>query len=124
MPRFTLKILTDFAASHQLRDYPGECARLHGHNWKVEVEVSAGQLDQQGMVMDFKDIKRATHEVIARLDHRHLNDCPPFDKINPTVENIAAHLFAEIGKIVSSETAHLSAITIWETDRACVRYTE
>ena len=58
---YTLKILTDFASAHTLRDYPGQCRRMHGHNWKLEVEVNASSLDEQGMAMDFKTIKRVCH---------------------------------------------------------------
>lgn len=122
--RYTLKVVTDFAASHALRNYQGECQRLHGHNWKVEVEATATQLDQAGMGIDFKVMKRATKQVLEGLDHYHLNDIPPFDEINPTAENIAAHLFAEIGKLINAEHVQVSAVTVWETERACVRYSE
>ena len=124
MPTYTLKILLDFAASHQLRNYPGECAQLHGHNWKVEVEAAANRLNEMGMAIDFKELKRAARQVISTLDHQHLNDCPPFTEINPTVENVATHLFSEIGKLINSDRTAICAITVWETDRACVRYTE
>ncbi len=121
---YTLKVLTDFAASHSLRNYQGQCQRLHGHNWKVEVEVTARQLDEAGMGMDFKHIKQATKQVLEGLDHYHLNDIPPFDTLNPTAENIAAYLYAEIGKLINQNRVAVSAVTIWETERACVRYTE
>lgn len=121
---YTLKVVTDFAASHSLRNYQGQCQRLHGHNWKVEVEVAAQKLDEVGMGMDFKQIKNATKQVLESLDHYHLNDIPPFDKINPTAENIASHLYGEIGKLINQEFVKISAVTIWETERACVRYSE
>ncbi len=123
-PRYTLKILTDFAAAHLLRGYDGACSRLHGHNWKVEVEVVATALDAVGMGVDFKVIKAATREVIGRLDHYNLNEIPPFDTVNPTAENIAAHLYGELSKALNTDTVTVSAITLWETDRACVTYTE
>ena len=122
--RYTMKILTDFAAAHYLREYEGVCNRLHGHNWKVEVNVVARELDKVGMGMDFKVIKDATKTLIGRLDHYNLNDLPPFDTINPTAENIAAYLYREISKQLNSETITVSAITLWETERACVRYSE
>lgn len=122
--RYTLKVVTDFAAAHLLRDYPGECSRLHGHNWKVEVEVIATALDEVGMGLDFKAIKRATKEVIAALDHHHLNEIPPFDKINPTAENIAAYIHAELSRVLDGAHARVGAVTLWETERACVRYSE
>lgn len=122
--RYTLKVVTDFAAAHLLRDYPGECSRLHGHNWKVEVEVVASALDEVGMGIDFKAIKHATKEVIAVLDHRHLNEIPPFDTINPTAENIAAYLHAQLSRTLNGARTRVKAVTLWETERACVRYSE
>ena len=121
---YTIKIITDFAAAHLLRDYAGECSRLHGHNWKVEVEVIARGLNDVGMGMDFKDIKAHTRKLIGSMDHRNLNDLPPFDTINPTAENIAAHIYKTLGAKLNNEQAQVSAITIWETERACVKYTE
>ncbi|MDE2089779.1 MAG: 6-carboxytetrahydropterin synthase QueD [Gammaproteobacteria bacterium] len=122
--RYTLKILTDFASAHTLRGYPGECSRMHGHNWKVEVEVTADGLDQTGMGIDFKLIKQATRDVAGRLDHRYLNDVPPFDTTNPTAENIAAYLYGELSQRLNGARVRVSSVTLWETERACVRYTE
>ena len=122
--RYTLKVVTHFAAAHTLRDYPGACSRMHGHNWKVEVEVSATQLDDVGMAIDFKKIKLAAREVGDMLDHRYMNEVEPFDKINPTAENIAAWLYKGIGEKINNEHIQVCAITLWETERACVRYTE
>jgi 6-pyruvoyltetrahydropterin/6-carboxytetrahydropterin synthase len=123
-PRYTLKIVTDFASAHTLRDYPGACARMHGHNWKVEVEVVTTVLDDIGIGLDFKHIKRAANEVADTLDHRYLNEIPPFDQHNPTAENIAAHFYQELSQKLNQPQVKVSAITLWETERACVRYTE
>ncbi len=122
--RYTLKVLTSFASAHSLRDYPGDCRRLHGHNWKVEVEVIASELDNLGMGMDFKEIKRVAREVAGNLDHRYLNEIPPFDKINPTAENMASHIYSEIARQINNERVRVLAVTLWETDNACVRYHE
>ncbi|MBI3775024.1 MAG: 6-carboxytetrahydropterin synthase QueD [Gammaproteobacteria bacterium] len=122
--KYTLKIVTDFAAAHLLRDYPGVCNQLHGHNWKVEVEVTSTQLDKVGMGVDFKVLKAATRAELARLDHRHLNEIAPFDRINPTAENISAYLYRQLGARLNDTTNRVTAITLWETERACVRYTE
>lgn len=119
-----MKILTDFAAAHYLRDYEGVCNRLHGHNWKVEVQVVASELDHVGMGMDFKVIKDATKKLIASMDHYNLNDVAPFDKINPTAENIAAFFFQQLSKELNTQQVKVDSISIWETDRACVTYTE
>ena len=122
--RFKMKIVTDFAAAHLLRGYPGPCSRLHGHNWKVEVEVTATRLDEIGMGMDFRDIKTATKTVIDQMDHRHLNELPPFDEINPTAENIAAHIYQQLVEKLNNERVSVHTVTLWETERACVSYTE
>lgn len=122
--RYTLKVITDFASAHTLRDYPGDCSRMHGHNWKVEVEVQATALDGVGMGIDFKLIKQAAREVARRLDHRYLNEISPFDEINPTAENIAAWFYRELSTTLNRPQLEVSAVTLWETERACVRYTE
>ena len=123
-PSYTLKILADFASAHTLRDYPGDCSRMHGHNWKVEVEVTATALNEYEMGMDFKTIKTATRELAKTLDHRYLNDIPPFDVRNPTAENIAQYFYQHLRDTLNINTARVSAVTLWETERACVRYTE
>lgn len=121
---YRLKVLTDFAAAHVLRGYDGKCSRLHGHNWKVEAEVQGTRLDDVGMVIDFKAIKRAANDVAERLDHYYLNDIPPFDQINPTAENIACYFYQELGKLLNDEHVRVCNITLWENDRACVNYSE
>lgn len=122
MASYTLKVLTEFASAHTLAGYPGACSRMHGHNWKVEVEVVAGTLDETGMAIDFKRIKQAANEVGGRLDHRYLNEIPPFDRLNPTAENIAAWFFQELSRNLNTEHAKVHSVTLWETDRACVKY--
>ncbi|NOX76038.1 MAG: 6-carboxytetrahydropterin synthase QueD [Gammaproteobacteria bacterium] len=123
-PLYTLKVVSDFASAHTLRDYPGACSRMHGHNWKVEAEVEARRLDEVGMAIDFKTIRRQVRELTDVLDHRYLNEIEPFDKTNPTAENIAAFIFSGLSAALNNGRIHVKAITLWETERACVRYTE
>lgn len=122
--QYTLKVVTDFASAHTLRNYPGACSRMHGHNWKVEVEVRAARLDELGMGVDFTVIKNAARELVGGLDHRYLNDVPPFDSLNPTAENIAAYIFRGLSERLNDNCVRVSAVTLWETERACVRYSE
>jgi 6-pyruvoyltetrahydropterin/6-carboxytetrahydropterin synthase len=122
--QYTLKVLADFAAAHTLRDYPGACNRMHGHNWKIEAEVVATQLNAVGMAIDFKDIKREVRAIAKSLDHYYLNELEPFLEINPTAENIAQYFFRELAHRINTETVSVSALTLWETERACVRYSE
>jgi 6-pyruvoyltetrahydropterin/6-carboxytetrahydropterin synthase len=122
--RYRLTVFAEFAAAHTLRDYPGDCSRLHGHNWKAEVEVEATELDQYGMGIDFKVIRQAARTLAEQLDHRNLNDIAPFDRINPTAENIAAWFYRGLSEMLNTATVRVTAVTIWETDRARVKYSE
>lgn len=121
---FVLKIVTDFASAHSLRNYPGDCARLHGHNWQVEVSVCSEILDENGLAIDFREIKKQTKMVVKRLDHQYLNEIKPFDVLNPTAENIAKYFFDEIALIISTELIKVKEVTIWETPRSAVTYSE
>lgn len=121
---YTLTIQTDFSASHIIPGHPGKCARLHGHNWKVEVEVQSPELDHLGMGLDFQDIKSATKTLIEGLDHYHLNDLEAFKTVSPTAENIAAWLFGCLSTALNQGKIAVSAVTLWETDRCRVRYSE
>ncbi len=121
---YTLRVINEFAAAHTLVGYDGPCQRMHGHNWKVETELRSQQLDDIGMAIDFKTIKSEVRRVIDDLDHRYLNELAPFARINPTAENIAAYLFRELSATLNNSRCRVSAVTLWETDRACVRYSE
>ncbi len=121
---YTLKVRTEIAASHIIEGHSGKCARLHGHNWKIDVEVQTRTLDALGMGMDFADLKAETTAVTEPLDHRHLNDLPGFEGINPTAEHVAAYVYREVSSRINSDTAMVSRVTIWETDRASVSYSE
>ncbi|WP_006787282.1 6-carboxytetrahydropterin synthase QueD [Thiorhodospira sibirica] len=121
---YVLKVCVDFSAAHVLNGYDGGCAHLHGHNWQVEVEVKATALDDLGMGLDFKVIKQAAREVVAMLDHRYLNDLAAFSQQNPTAENIAAWIFGELATRLNRPHVRMHAVTLWETPRACVRYSE
>ena len=96
---------------------------MHGHNWKVEVEVSGNTLDNVGMVMDFKKIRNMTNEVVDKLDHRFLNDLDAFKKVNPTAENIAEYIHFELTKLINNDKIIVKSIKLWETDKSAVTYT-
>jgi 6-pyruvoyltetrahydropterin/6-carboxytetrahydropterin synthase len=121
---FVLKIVTDFASAHSLRNYPGDCSRLHGHNWGVEVMVYSNKLDETGIAIDFREIKKQTKVVAKRLDHQYLNEIKPFDALNPTAENIAKYFFDEVGLLINNQDVKVKEVTIWETPRASVTYSE
>ena len=114
---YTLTVKSDFAAAHRLREYDGNCERLHGHNWLVEASVSAESLDPSGMAVDFRVIKGALREVLESLDHAYLNDVPPFSEINPSSENIARHIFEELEMRMPARVA-VSRVAVWESPDA------
>jgi 6-pyruvoyltetrahydropterin/6-carboxytetrahydropterin synthase len=122
MPRYELMIRTDFAAAHQLRGYPGDCARLHGHNWHVKLYVECEQLDEIGLAVDYKVLKSELKEALAGWDHYNLNDVPPFDSINPSSENVACVLYEEMSRRLDDGRLRVSRIVIGETCTASVTY--
>jgi 6-pyruvoyltetrahydropterin/6-carboxytetrahydropterin synthase len=121
---YTLTVVTDFSASHIIPGHPGKCARLHGHNWKVEISVQSKILNELGMAVDFADVKAIAKSVIDEVDHRHLNDIPPFDTISPTAENVSAWLYQRLSKLINTQDISVSAVTLWETDRSRVQFSE
>jgi 6-pyruvoyltetrahydropterin/6-carboxytetrahydropterin synthase len=121
---YTLKIEVDFSAAHKLYDYVGPCERLHGHNYTLEVEIRTQTLDRQGMVIDSATIKQYVKQIVARIDHYYLNELEPFTTVSPTAENIAQWLYQQLETALNAVNVPLHAITLWETDRFCVRYEE
>ncbi len=121
---FRLKISTSFASAHNLINYQGECENLHGHNWKVDVLVKAKELDSAGLGIDFKILKAETNKLLNTLDHKYLNELPPFTELSPSSENIAKYLFYELGRRLNTENVEVEAITVWESDFASATYYE
>lgn len=121
---YELMIETGFSAAHQLRGYQGKCERVHGHNWRVQVYVSAEQLNEIDIAIDFHDLKRMTNEVISQIDHTSLNDVFPFTERNPSSENIARWIFDSLKKRLADHHVHVSAVTVWESETASATYTE
>ena len=117
----------DFCAAHLLRGHPGLCGRLHGHNYRLEVVIRGRELDRLDMLVDFYALDEALRPILARVDHRNLNEIPPFDTVNPTAEAIAAWFHRKLRPVVSEISggrASLAAVRLWETPDACVTYTE
>ena len=121
---YELKVITDFAAAHQLRNFRGECEKLHGHNWRIEVILSGDRLNQAGLLIDFKDIKTAAKKILEELDHSYLNDLPQFKNENPSSENIASYLFKRLGTELNKSHVKVTKVTAWESDSACASYAE
>ncbi|NLW51269.1 MAG: 6-carboxytetrahydropterin synthase QueD [Candidatus Brocadiaceae bacterium] len=118
---YELSIEADFAAAHCLRGYPGDCERLHGHNWRVQVRVRAAGLDALGMVIDFRELRRLLDAALSELDHRYLNELPPFDEVNPTTENLCRHIAERLASQLPAGVS-VRRVTCWESDRCAASY--
>lgn len=113
---------THFSAGHHLRDYPGNCEKPHGHNWKVRVTVRATELDELGMAIDFRRVKEGLNRVLDTLDHQDLNNHPAFVEKNPSSENIAVYIFDNLKEDLSSKSYQLHSVTVCETENTGATY--
>ena len=119
---YELKITDQFAAAHQLRGIKGGCENLHGHNWKIEVTVAGSTLGHDGLLIDFRQIKNETKDILNALDHKFLNDLEMFKAMEPSSENIARHIFESLSQKLNREDIKISRVTAWESDSACASY--
>jgi len=121
---YELMVESKFAAAHQLRGYQGKCEKLHGHNWRVTVAVTAERLDEQGLAIDFHDMKKYLREVLDQLEHTFLNDIFPFTQINPSSENLAKWIYDSMAKKVNDGNVEVASVTVWESDTASASFFE
>ena len=118
---YELFIQADFSAAHNLREYKGKCERLHGHNWRIDLRLAGDRLDAEGLLLDFTEAKRILREVLERFDHRYLNEVEPFDRLQPSSENIA-HVVAEAVAEHLPAGVRVVSVTAWESDRCAATY--
>ena len=119
---FELKVVTRFAAAHQLKMVGSKCENMHGHNWKVEVYVTGNKLNAGGVLMDFGEIKARLADVIKKLDHKFLNELDYIPDGKPSSENIAYFVATELQSRLDNSAARVSQVTAWESDDACATY--
>ena len=119
---YELKIVTHFAAAHQLTMVGEKCENMHGHNWKVEVFVTGEKLDEAGVLIDFGIIKKHVAEVMSLLDHKYLNELEFFKNDQPSSENIAGVVARELQKRIDNSAARVSRVAAWESEDACATY--
>ena len=113
---YEISVDYSFAAGHALRGYKGKCENVHGHNYRVQVTVAGEQLNASGLLVDFVDLRAAIQSIVDRLDHRFLNDLPPFDQLNPSAENLARYMCEELQPQVKEQALRIQSVTVWETD--------
>ncbi len=121
---FELKVVTNFAAAHQLKMVAKKCENLHGHNWKVEVCVAGETLNDAGVLVDFGEIKKHLSKVIAMLDHKFLNELEFFHEGNPSSENIAMYIAKALRAAINDDSIKVTRVTTWESEDSCATYIE
>lgn len=120
---YELTVKSEFEAAHFIKNYPGKCARLHGHNWIVEAVAQGSELNDLGILIDFKILKSELNKILDELDHQFLNELEIFSKKNPTAENLAKEIFDKlsVSEIFNGKTK-LTAVKVYESPKSCVTY--
>ena len=119
---YELRVITQFAAAHQLRIFRGKCEKLHGHNWRIEVSLAGDKLNDGGLLIDFGEVKEATDGILEELDHSFLNELPQFEDQSPSSENIAAYVFEKLSSKLNNKRIRVTKVTAWESDSAGASY--
>ncbi len=122
---FEVTVEAGFSSGHYLRNYYGKCENPHGHNYRVLVTLVGEELDETGLLLDFKLVKTLLRPVVDTLDHQMINDIPPFTERNPSAENLAHYFFertaAQLLELTSGRV-RVKDCTVFETDTSFARY--
>jgi 6-pyruvoyltetrahydropterin/6-carboxytetrahydropterin synthase len=120
---FEVMIERNFSSAHQLRGYKGKCENLHGHNYKIEIYARGRELDNIGLLVDFGELKTAADELVQYLDHRNINELPPFDEeLNPSAENLARFILERVAARVGDERVAVYKVRCFETPTSVATY--
>ncbi|MCL1939198.1 MAG: 6-carboxytetrahydropterin synthase [Desulfovibrionaceae bacterium] len=120
-----LAVRSDFSAAHALRHYQGKCESPHGHNFLVEAVVEGDSLTPDTeLLLDFSLLKKDLKAVLDTLDHKDLNATPPFDRINPSSENLSRHIFKALAPLVAARGVRLHSLTVGEKAAQSATYFE
>ena len=120
---FEVMIERNFSSAHQLRGYRGKCENLHGHNYRIEIYARGRELNNIGLLVDFVELKAAADEVVNYLDHRNINELPPFDEeLNPSAENLARYILERVAHRVGDERVQVYKVRCFETPTSVATY--
>ena len=120
---FEVMIERNFSSAHQLRGYKGKCENLHGHNYKIEIFARGRELDHIGLLVDFGELKTAADDIVQYLDHRNINELPPFDaELNPSAENLARYILERVAAQVGDERVQVYKVRCYETPTSVATY--
>jgi 6-pyruvoyltetrahydropterin/6-carboxytetrahydropterin synthase len=121
--QFEVMIERNFSSAHQLRGYRGKCENLHGHNYRIEIFARGRELDNIGLLVDFGELKAAADEVVNYLDHRNINELPPFDEeLNPSAENLARYILERVSARVGDRRVQVYKVRCYETPTSVATY--
>ena len=121
---YDVTVKTGFSAAHQLRLYDGKYENLHGHNWTAQVTVEADELNPIGVGIDFVELKEMVEKILSRLDYQNINEISPFDKENPSAENIARWLFLELKTQIDTQSTRVKRVEVCEMEGCGASYYE
>ena len=121
---YEIYVKDHFAAAHALRGYDGNCSKMHGHNWIVEAAIQCTRLNQLGIGVDFRDVKKIIKDVLSKLDHTNLNEVVEFSSINPTSENLSKFIYKELSRRLNTDHIKVSKITVFESPGCGSSYQE
>ena len=120
---FEVMIERNFSSAHQLRGYKGKCENLHGHNYKIEIYARGSELNNIGLLVDFVELKEAADEIVQYLDHRNINELPPFDEeLNPSAENLARFILERVARRVADDRVQIYKVRCFETPTSIATY--
>ena len=119
---YQVSVEQHFDAAHFLRGYQGKCEALHGHRFRVVAKVKSSVVNDIGIAYDFTELKQCLSDILVRFDHTCLNDVPPFDKINPSSENIASTIYNELQPKLAEAPVSISSVEVWESPQSGVAY--
>ena len=120
---YELKVVTHFAAAHQLKMVGEKCENMHGHNWKIEICLAGETLNAAGVLMDFGEIKQHVSEIMTKLDHKFLNELDFFgDSIPPSSENIAKYITESLQLTINDPSVKVTSVSAWESEDSCATY--
>lgn len=120
-----LAVRDEFSAAHALRNYQGKCEHMHGHNFFVEAVIEGDTLlPDTEFLLDFSHLKKVLKGVLETLDHKDLNTTPPFDRINPSSENLSRHIYKALSPLLAPHGVRLHSICVGEKAAQSATYYE
>ncbi len=121
---YELEVYRSFSAAHQLKGYNGDCSKLHGHNWEVTIVMQTEQLDEVGIGMDFKVLKKELDAILGEFDHANLSEVPEFASINPTSENLARVIYQKLARELNDDRVKVAKVKVSESPSSTAIYYE